>query len=143
MNYFISESEEIVFSHPVYDRILRAMIERSKQSLPINLEYFLGVEDPEIQKTIIALSAPKYEISEFWKSKYHIEVPKEVDFIKDLTYSNILRLKFRVIQHLIDLENEKLKLANEEEVDQILDEISEMKQTEMQIAKILGNVTVK
>ncbi len=143
MNYFISESEEIVFSHPVYDRILRAMIERSKQSLPINLEYFLGVEDPEMQKTIIALSAPKYEISEFWKSKYHIEVPKEVDFIKDLTYSNILRLKFRVIQHLIDLENEKLKLANEEEVDQILDEISEMKQTEMQIAKILGNVTVK
>ena len=66
-----------------------------------------------------------------------------MDFIKDLTYSNILRLKFRVIQHLIDLENEKLKLANEEEVDQILNEISEMKQTEMQIAKILGNVTVK
>ena len=79
----------------------------------------------------------------FGRKKYHIEIPLEEEFIKDLTYSNILRLKFRVIQHLIEVQNEKLKTAIEGDVDTLLDEISELKQTEMEIAKIIGNVTVK
>ena len=142
-DYFISESEDIEFTHPIYNKIFKAMVQRNKEQLPLNFEYFLSIDDPEIQKTIIELCAPKYEISEFWKEKYHIEIPLEEDFIKDLTYSNILRLKFRVIQHLIEVQNEKLKTAIEGDVDTLLDEISELKQTEMEIAKIIGNVTVK
>ena len=142
-DYFISESEDIEFTHPIYNKIFKAMVQRNKEQLPLNFEYFLSIDDPEIQKTIIELCAPKYEISEFWKEKYHIEIPLEEDFIKDLTYSNILRLKFRVIQHLIEVQNEKLKTAIEGDVDALLDEISELKQTEMEIAKIIGNVTVK
>ncbi len=142
-DYFISESEDIEFTHPIYNKIFKAMVQRNKEQLPLNYEYFLSIDDPEIQKTIIELCAPKYEISEFWKEKYHIEIPLEEDFIKDLTYSNILRLKFRVIQHLIEVQNEKLKTAIEGDVDTLLDEISELKQTEMKIAKIIGNVTVK
>ncbi len=142
-DYFISESEDIEFTHPIYNKIFKAMVQRNKEQLPLNYEYFLSIDDPEIQKTIIELCAPKYEISEFWKEKYHIEIPLEEDFIKDLTYSNILRLKFRVIQHLIEVQNEKLKTAIEGDADTLLDEISELKQTEMKIAKIIGNVTVK
>ena len=142
-DYFISESEDIEFTHPIYNKIFKVMVQRNKEQLPLNFEYFLSIDDPEIQKTIIELCAPKYEISEFWKEKYHIEIPLEEDFIKDLTYSNILRLKFRVIQHLIEVQNEKLKTAIEGDVDALLDEISELKQTEMEIAKIIGNVTVK
>ena len=142
-DYFISESEDIEFTHPIYNKIFKVMVQRNKEQLPLNFEYFLSIDDPEIQKTIIELCAPKYEISEFWKEKYHIEIPLEEDFIKDLTYSNILRLKFRVIQHLIEVQNEKLKTAIEGDVDTLLDEISELKQTEMEIAKIIGNVTVK
>ena len=51
--------------------------------------------------------------------------------------------KFRVIQHLVEVQNEKLKTARDGDVDALLDEISELKQTEMEIAKIIGNVTVK
>ena len=142
-DYFISESEDIEFTHPIYNKIFKVMVQRNKEQLPLNFEYFLSIDDPEIQKTIIELCAPKYEISEFWKKKYHIEIPLEEEFIKDLTYSNILRLKFRVIQHLIEVQNEKLKTAIEGDVDTLLDEISELKQTEMEIAKIIGNVTVK
>ena len=142
-DYFISESEDIEFTHPIYNKIFKVMVQRNKDQLPLNFEYFLSIDDPEIQKTIIELCAPKYEISEFWKEKYHIEIPLEEDFIKELTYSNILRLKFRVIQHLIEVQNEKLKTAIEGDVDALLDEISELKQTEMEIAKIIGNVTVK
>ena len=142
-DYFISESEDIEFTHPIYNKIFKVMVQRNKEQLPLNFEYFLSIDDPEIQKIIIELCAPKYEISEFWKKKYHIEIPLEEEFIKDLTYSNILRLKFRVIQHLIEVQNEKLKTAIEGDVDTLLDEISELKQTEMEIAKIIGNVTVK
>ena len=121
----------------------KRQVQRNNKNLPLNIEYFLSIEDPEIQKTVIELCAPKYEISEFWREKYQIEVPLEEDFIKDVTYSNILRFKFRVIQHLIEIQNEKLKSAMEGEIDSLLDEISDLKQTEMEIAKILGNVTVK
>ena len=44
---------------------------------------------------------------------------------------------------LIEVQNEKLKTALEGEIDNLLDEISDLKQTEMEITKILGNVTVK
>ena len=142
-DYFIGESEDIKFIHPVYNKIFNLMIQRNKKKLPLNIDYFLSIEDPEIHKTVVELCAPKYEISEFWKEKYQIEVPLEEDFIKDVTYSNILRFKFRVIQHLIEVQNEKLKTAIEGEIDSLLDEISDLKQTEMEIAKILGNVTVK
>tara|TARA_X000001036_G_scaffold214531_1_gene200972 strand:+ start:232 stop:2160 length:1929 start_codon:yes stop_codon:yes gene_type:complete len=142
-DYFISESEDIEFTHPIYNKIFTAMIQRNDENLPLNIEYFLSIEDSEIHKTIIELCAPKYEISKFWKKKYHIEVPLEEDLIKDHTYSNILRFKFRVIQHLIEVQNEKLKTALEGEVDNLLEEISELKHTEMEIAKIIGNVTVK
>ena len=125
------------------NKIFSLMVQRNDKKLPINIEYFLSIEDQEIQKTVIELCAPKYEISEFWREKYQIEVPLEEDFIKDVTYSNILRFKFRVIQHLIEVQNEKLKTALEGEIDNLLDEISDLKQTEMEIAKILGNVTAK
>ena len=119
------------------------MIQQNNKKQPLNVEYFLSIEDPEIQKTVIELCAPKYEISEFWKEKYQIDVPLEEDYIKDVTYSNILRFKFRVVQHLIEVQNEKLKTAMEGEIDNLLDEINDLKQTEMEIAKIIGNVTVK
>ena len=142
-DYFIEESEDIEFTHPIYNKIFSLMIQRNNKKLPLNIEYFLSIEDPEIQKTVIELCAPKYEISEFWREKYQIEVPLEEDFIKDVTYSNILRFKFRVVQHLIEVQNEKLKTAMEGELDNLLDKISDLKQTEMEIARILGNVTVK
>ena len=142
-DYFIGESEDIEFTHPVYNKIFQLMIQRNNKNLPLNIEYFLSIEDPEIQKTVIDLCAPKYEISEFWKEKYHIDVPQEEDYIKDVTYSNILRFKFRVIQHLIEVQIKKLKTAKDGEIDNLLDEISNLKQTEMEIAKIIGNVTVK
>ena len=142
-DYFIGESEDIEFIHPTYKKIFNLMIQQNNKKQPLNVEYFLSIEDPEIQKTVIELCAPKYEISEFWKEKYQIDVPLEEDYIKDVTYSNILRFKFRVVQHLIEVQNEKLKTAMEGEIDNLLDEISDLKRTEMEIAKILGNVTVK
>ena len=83
-----------------------------------------------------------HEVSANWNDKYKIHVPKETDQLRDVTLTNILRLKFRIIQHLIAEENAKLKSATETaDVDQMLDEISELKKIEISIAERLGNVT--
>lgn len=143
LKYFLAESEELAFTHPVYNRILQVFKERDKDGLETNTDHFMSMNDPEIQSTVVDLIAPRYEISEFWKSKYEIIVPHEIDNIKHVSFTNILRLKFWFIQHLIEQKSEELKGADTQKIDEILDEINEMKQIEVEIAKFLGNVTVK
>ena len=71
-------------------------------------------------------------------------MPKEIEQLRDVTFTNILRLKFRIVQQLIDEESKKLQGVSEpSEVDRMLDEINDLKKIEVDIAKILGNVTVK
>ena len=97
----------------------------------------------KFEKTVIDLSADKYEISENWSEKYKIHVPRETEFLRDVTYTNVLRLKFRIVQQLIQEETDKLKHAtNEVEVDELLDDINELKKVSVEIANILGNVLV-
>ena len=143
IEYFLHEAEEIQFTHPVYNRVFNIIKDRFAEGVSTDISYFMEHGDEEVKKTVIELSAPKYEISHFWKSKYQIHVPMEHEILKDVTYTNILRLKFRIIQHLIEQETEKLKTASVEETDEILDDITHMKEMEVEIAGILGNVTVK
>ncbi|MEQ9230084.1 MAG: DNA primase, partial [Cyclobacteriaceae bacterium] len=99
--------------------------------------------DEEIKRTIVDMIAQPYEVSSEWKDKHKIHVPNETELLKDVILTNVLRLKFRIIQHLIEEENKKLKEATEtEEVDKMLDEINDLKKIEMSIAELLGNVTV-
>lgn len=143
IDYFLSEIEDIDFTIPVYKRILDLFREKGAEGVIINAEYLLSQEDEEIKKEVIDLSTPKYEVSENWTQKYHIEVPAESDNLKNLVFTNILRLKFRIIQHLVEEESGKLRDASDEEIDEILDEINDLKQMEVEIASLLGNVTVK
>ncbi len=143
LDYFLTEAEEIHFIHPVYNKMLSIMKENFEKGLQTGTEVLMESEDSEIQKTVIDLIAPKYEISELWKTRYHIHVPQELDNVKQVSYTNILRLKFWYIQHLIEEKSLTLKNADESQLDDILDEITEMKKIEMEIAEILGNVTVK
>ncbi|MDW3191614.1 MAG: DNA primase [Cytophagales bacterium] len=143
IDYFLSEIEEIEFTIPVYRRVLDLFRERAAEGEAINSEYLLSLDDEEIKKEVIDLSTPKYEVSVNWSEKYHIEVPSESENLKNLVFTNILRLKFRIIQHLVEEESGKLKDAADEEIDEILDEINDLKQMEVEIAALLGNVTVK
>lgn len=143
IDYFLSEIEEIDFTIPVYRRILDLFREKGAEGVVINAEYLLSLDDEQIKKEVIDLSTPKYEVSVNWSEKYQIEVPSESENLKNLVFTNILRLKFRIIQHLVEEESGKLKDAADEEIDEILDEINDLKQMEVEIAALLGNVTVK
>ncbi len=143
IDYFLSEIEEIDFTIPVYKKILDLFREKGAEGIVINAEYLLSMDDDQIKKEVIDLSTPKYEVSVNWSEKYQIEVPSESENLKNLVFTNILRLKFRIIQHLVEEESGKLKDAADEEIDEILDEINDLKQMEVEIATLLGNVTVK
>ncbi len=143
INYFLQEIDEIQFTNPVYRRILDVFKERLAAGEIVDSDYFIANGDEEIKRTIVDMIAQPYEVSSEWKDKHKIHVPNETELLKDVILTNVLRLKFRIIQHLIEEENKKLKEATEtEEVDKMLDEINDLKKIEMSIAELLGNVTV-
>ncbi len=143
IKYFLAEVEEIKFTNPIYFEILEIFKDRLKEGEIIDGDYLLQHGSEKIKKTVVEFMTNKYELSENWEKKYKIHIPKENEILRDVTYTNILRLKFRIIQHLIQEESLKLKEASDSEVDHYLDEISELKKIEMDIAKVLGNVTAR
>ncbi len=143
IRYFLAEVEEIKFTNPVYYEILEIFKDRLKEGEIIDGDYLLQNGSEKIKKTVVEFMTNKYELSENWEKKYKIHIPRESEILRDVTYTNILRLKFRIIQHLIQEESQKLKGASDSDVDHYLDEISELKKIEMDIAKVLGNVTAR
>lgn len=141
--FFLRELEGIQFSHPVYQKILTVVQERAAAGEPTDASYLLSLNQSDISEVVVDLSTPKYEISPIWKSKYEIQIPLEEENLHAISFTNVLRLKFRIIQHQIDLEHKRLKEAQDEQVDEILDEINALKKIEVEIAQILGNVTTK
>ncbi len=143
LDYFLSEIDGIAFEHQVYNDILTLFREKAAEGKVIDATYLLDHGSEEVKKAVVELSTSKYEISDNWSSKYHIPVPRETENLKNLAFTNILRLKFRIIQHLVGEESEKLKVASEEEIEAVLEEIESLKRMEMEIAAILGNVIAK
>ncbi|RED96184.1 DNA primase [Marinoscillum furvescens] len=144
LSYFLAEVEEIQFTNPVYKEILEIFKRKLSEGVIVDGDYLLDHGSEAVKREVVNLMTSRYEVSENWEKKFQIYIPKEQDHLKDITYSNILRLKFRIVQHLIAEENKKLKEATDiEEIDQLLDEIHEYKKIEMSIAQSLGNVTVK
>ena len=143
IDYFLNESEEIQFTNQTYRKIIELFKAKLREGEIIDGENLLQHPDEDVRRTVVDLVTEKYEISDNWHEKYKIHVPRETEFLRDVTYTNVLRLKFRIIQHLIQEENKKLKEAkSDSEVDELLDEINELKKVEVEIAKILGNVIV-
>jgi DNA primase len=143
IDYFLNESEEIQFTNETYRKIIDVFKEKLREGEVIDGTFLLDHDDEDVRRTVVDLITPKFEISDNWKDKYQIHVPLETEFLRDVTYTNILRMKFRILQQLIQVESEKLKSAkNEQEVDELLDDINELKKMNVEIAKILGNVLV-
>lgn len=142
--YFLTESEDINFETPIYNRILQIFRSNLETGQISTVRDFLNHNDLEIKQTAVDLSTERYEISDNWSKKFQIKVPHESETLKNSTYTNILRLKFRIIQKMIAENMEKIKSASEEEhIDKYLSIQGDLKNMEMTIARTLGNVTAK
>ena len=142
IEYFLNEIEDIEFENKNYLKIIEVFKNEFKSNRVIDINYFLDDKYNDIKEDVIDLSANKYEISKQWKDKFNIHVSDEIDSLKKTTYTNILRLKFRLIRKMIKDNLKNLSKSDMINIDkETLELHNKLKSAEMEIAKQLGNVT--
>ena len=142
IDYFLNEIEDVEFENKNYLKIIDVFKREYKNDSIIDIKYFMTDEFNDIKDDIIDLSANKYEISKQWKDKFNIHVSEETDSLKKTTYTNILRLKFRLIRKMIKDNMQNLSKSDTTNIDEeTINLHSKLKSAEIDIAKKLGNVT--
>ena len=112
----------------------------------MDADYFIQNGSPQVRKEVIDLVHQKHEPSNLWHDRFKIYVPNEAEVSKleRVAYTNILRLKQRVVRKLIEENLAKLENAQEVEVqNESIQVHKELKKVENEIAKALGNVILK
>ena len=142
IDYFLNEIEDVEFENKNYLKIIEIFKREYKKDTIIDINYFLNDDFAALKDDIIDLSANKYEISKQWKDKFNIHVSEETDSLKKTTYTNILRLKFRLIRKMINDNMQNLNTSDKVNVDEETIKLhNKLKSAEIDIAKKLGNVT--
>ena len=142
IDYFLNEIEDVEFENKNYLEIIEVFKREFKKDKIIDINYFLTDEFAALKDDIIDLSANKYEISKKWRDKFNIHVSEETDSLKKTTYTNILRLKFRLIRKMINDNMQNLNTSDKVNVDEETIKLhNKLKSAEIDIAKKLGNVT--
>ena len=144
--YLFNELEEVEFIDPLHAIILQEYKTLLGADKVVDAQYFIEHGTPEVRKAVIDIIYDRHQISTHWNDKYKIRIPQETEASKleQVAFTNVLRLKQRVVRKLIDDNLERLKTAqahsDQEEIQQIH---HELKQTEKEIANRLGNVILK
>ena len=140
-NYLFEQLEDIEFTTPVYKEILEIFKRELAEGRVVDSHFFINHCSTEIKNEVVNLLTERHEVSPNWNDKFQIFVPHEHDILENVVFTNVLRLKFRVVQKLITDNLAKMKDAKEEEEQERYFKIhGELKKSEMEIAKVLGIV---
>ncbi|MBL3655581.1 DNA primase [Fulvivirga sediminis] len=143
-NYLLEQLEEVEFITPIYKEILEEFKKELANGKVVDGQYFIQNGSPEVKKLVVDLISERHEISNNWNDKYEIFVPRENDILENVVFTNVLRLKFRVIQQLVIDNLAKMKEAKDAETEEYHFKIhAELKKSEMEIAKSLGIVITR
>ena len=141
--YFFREIDDVSFTHPVYKKIVDEFKSYLQEGTALDSRHFLHHDTEEVREVAIDLMSRKYEISENWEKKYHILIKSESEVLNDASFTNILRLKFRIVQKMIrDNMDEMKEEVSPDLQEKFMKRHQHLKKIEMGIAGILGNVTV-
>ncbi len=144
MDFVITELEDVEFSNTVYKDIYALFRQAADARQLPDTYYFMEHGSPEVKNIVAELTTHRYEASKLWSDRYHIYFPHEKEIIQDVAYSNILRLKFRVIQKLMEENLAKMKTAvHEHDLEQYFTIHEQLKGAEREIADLLGIVIPK
>ncbi|REG90391.1 DNA primase [Algoriphagus antarcticus] len=143
--YLLSETEELDFTTPIYNKILDLYRNSLVQGEIPTSEFFIGLGDQEIQKEVIDLVTVRHEVSHHWADTYQIIINTESDDLTLTGFKSILRLKRKMVQKLMEEAKEKIKNAESEHLDdekvhefQVI--YFELKKVQVEIDKELGIV---
>jgi DNA primase len=144
-DFLLEELDDVEFSNPAFRAIYAHF--REARNAPPNSAFFINHGTDEVKKAVAELVTSRYDISAHWADKYNIYIPKEKEVLDRLTYSNVIRLKFRVVQKMMDDNlagiREAEKACRWDELDQRLTSQEALKKAERDLATVLGIVVSK
>lgn len=144
IDFMLTELEEVEFTNPVYRQIFQILKDAVNRGESPDTLYFMEHGSDEVKRMVADLTTARYETSSHWSEKYHIFFPQEKEIVHDLAYTNVLRLKFRVIQKLMEDNLLEMKSAgNETDLEKYFTIHEQLKGAEKDIANILGIVISK
>lgn len=146
-DFLFNELEDVVFVNPIFSEIYEGLKEGWEKGELRNSHYFIKEGKENIKKIVTDLIAQRYDISVHWGDKYHIHIPREGDLLNEMAYTNVLRLKLRVIQKMLEENKGKIKVAeeqgNEAEVDRFLETQIGLDNAKKELSEMLGIVIAR
>jgi DNA primase len=144
LDFMVTELEDVEFTNPVYKAIYTEFRTAAERGQALDTLYFMENSEEAVKNTVAELTTSRYETSKYWGDKYHIYFPHERDILNDLAYSNVLRLKFRMIQKLIEENLQQMKSAtSEDDLEKFFTIHEQLKGAERELATVLGIVVPK
>jgi DNA primase len=143
-DFMLTELDEVEFTDPVLNEIYQAFKRGASESTTVDTLYFMEHGSLAVKGMVADLTTSRYETSKHWSEKYHIHFPQEKEIIQDVAYTNVLRLKFRLIQKLMEENLAQMKQSgNESDLEKYFTIHEQLKGAEREIAGILGIVISK
>ncbi len=146
-DFLLQELEDVEFTNEVLKEIYETFKEGAQSGKLIDNDYFLRTGSEPIKRMVTELITARYATSNHWSDKFQIFFPKEQDVLNNMALSNVLRLKFRVVQKMMDDNLGMVKVAEQksdwEELDRVLETQAGLKRAESELANLLGIVVAK
>ncbi|GAB3220454.1 DNA primase [Algoriphagus aestuariicola] len=143
--YLLSETGDIQFHTPIYQKILDIYREcLAKGEIP-NTDFFVSQRDLEVRQVTIDLVTPRHEVSVHWHERHQIFINTESDDLAGTAFKSILRLKRRLVHKMMDEAKQKIKTAEHEAAEEgkvleLQQVYFELKKVQLEIDKELGIV---
>lgn len=145
-DYLLHELDDVEFKNEVFKNIFETFKSGLTKGEPIDNQYFLRNGTEAVKRMVTELVTSRYDASHHWNEK-NIFFPKEQDNLNQLAITNVLRLKFRVVQKMME---DNLQLVKEfetksewEDLDKALEKQTGLKRAETELAGLLGIVVAK
>lgn len=136
--YFFDELEDVEFKNQAYREILELIKTDLQLHGSVDPRRLMDQVSGKLKQEMIDLMSERYEISNLWMDRYRIHVPTEEEILPHVVYSNLLRLKYRVVKKLIAENREELRTADPDEQQKLLKVDVALKNSRNELAKQLG-----
>ncbi len=145
-DFILQELDDVTFINELYREIYEAFKKGAQKGEIPDSNSFITKGSDAVKQAVTGLITTRYDVSKHWSDK-HIYFPREEEVINELALSNVLRLKFRVVQKMMEDNLQKVKQAEVsgtwEDLEEALITQTGLKDAERELANMLGIVVAK
>ncbi len=139
--YILAELDDYQFQDEVYKEIFEVYKLESILSDTVDERIFLSSSNVELTRAVVDLISTRYEVSDGWE-KLEVVVLDESQYLEKAAFMMINRLKWRYLKFKISENlNEIKELTDETDLIICQQKHVDYKKAEIELAKLLGNVT--